>query len=268
MKTLSTEKAFSRLVAIMRRLRGPKGCPWDREQSHTTILRCLIEEAYEFYEAALENDDAKMCEELGDVLLQIVFHAQMAAERGAFSAADVCNSISDKLERRHPHVFGKTAVKDSDEVVTNWEKIKRTEKGNEERKSILDGIPKGFPALLKAHKIQKRAARVGFDWKTIGPVIGKIHEEIQEIRAEMKYRGKERKKRMALEVGDLLFASVNLARHLDVDPEEALALANRKFETRFRNMEKTILLKHKSLRRLSLKELDRYWDAEKLKSKG
>ncbi|OGS34777.1 MAG: nucleoside triphosphate pyrophosphohydrolase [Elusimicrobia bacterium RIFOXYB2_FULL_49_7] len=262
------DKSFARLVSIMRRLRSSKGCPWDREQTHETILRCLIEEAYEFYEAVLEKDDAKMCEELGDLLLQIVFHAQMAAERRAFNAADVCRAISDKLERRHPHVFGRTRVKNSDEVVSNWEKIKRTEKSNRARTSILDGIPKAFPALLKAYKIQKRAARGGFDWKRITPVIGKIEEEIREVRAEINSRAKDRRRKITLEIGDLFFAVVNLSRHLHVDPEEALSLANRKFEIRFRNVEQRLLAEGKKMRRLSLRELDRYWDAEKLKNKN
>jgi len=257
---------FLRLIRIMSRLRGKKGCPWDREQTHESLLRCLIEEAYEFYEAVLEKDDRRMCEELGDLLLQIVFHAQLASERRAFGMAGVCRSISDKLVHRHPHVFGKIKVKDSDEVISNWEKIKRNEKGNGGRVSVLDGIPKAFPALLKALKIQKRVARVGFDWKRARPILDKIFEEIGEIRAEMKKRGRSARENLALEIGDLLFAAVNLSRHLKVDPEEALSLSNRKFERRFRNMEARIVSQGKSMKRMPLSVLDRYWEAEKLKS--
>jgi tetrapyrrole methylase family protein / MazG family protein len=257
---------YLRLVRIMRRLRAPGGCPWDREQTHESLLRCLIEEAYEFYEAVLEQDSQKMCEELGDLLLQIVFHAQLASEKKAFSMADVCRSIADKLTRRHPHVFGKTRVRDSDEVISNWEKIKRKEKANRSRVSVLDGIPSAFPALLKSLKIQKRVARVGFDWKTAGPILAKIREEIREIREEMAKRGRTPRLALKLEVGDLFFAAVNLARHLDVDPEEALSLANRKFERRFRGMEKSIAAGGGSMRRMPLSALDRFWEAEKLKS--
>jgi tetrapyrrole methylase family protein/MazG family protein len=257
---------FLRLIRIMSRLRGRRGCPWDREQTHETLLKCLIEEAYEFHEAALSKNDEKMCEELGDLMLQIVFHARLATERKAFGMAEVCRSISDKLIRRHPHVFGKTKVRDSNEVLSNWEKIKRSEPGNRRLLSVLDGVPGAFPALLKALKLQKRAARAGFDWRRAKPVLDKILEETGEIRAEMKKRGRPGGESLALEIGDLLFSVVNLARHLKVDPEVALSLSNRKFERRFRRMERKIASRGGVMKRMSLSALDRYWEAEKLKS--
>jgi MazG family protein len=256
---------FLRLIRIMSRLRGRGGCPWDREQTHESLLKCLIEEAYEFHEAALSKDDGKMREELGDLMLQIVFHAQLASERKAFGMAEVCRSIADKLIRRHPHVFGRAKVRDSGEVLSRWEKIKRSEPGNR-RLSVLDGIPAAFPALLKALKLQKRAARTGFDWKRTRPILGKIMEEIGEIRAEIKKRGRPGRENLALEIGDLLFSVVNLARHLKVDPEVALSLSNRKFERRFRAMELRIASRGGCMKRMTLPALDRYWDAEKLKS--
>ncbi|OGJ93778.1 MAG: nucleoside triphosphate pyrophosphohydrolase [Candidatus Raymondbacteria bacterium RifOxyC12_full_50_8] len=244
----------------MARLRGPKGCPWDREQNHRTILRCLIEEAYEFYEAALDNDPAAMCEELGDLMLQIVFHAQMAAEKRRFSMDDVLRSISDKLERRHPHVFGSAVVKDSGQVISNWERIKRNEPHNRRRVSLLDGIPAHMPAVLKAFKIQKRVGRAGFDWKDTRGIFDKIGEETGELRAAVRSG---RAYRIRDELGDLLFSVVNLARKLDIDPEEALALTNKKFSRRFKGMEVRIARDGKKLERMSLAEMDTYWDKEK-----
>jgi tetrapyrrole methylase family protein/MazG family protein len=257
-----TGQALLRLARIMARLRGKGGCPWDREQDHKSLLKCLIEECYEFYEATLDHDHAKMCEELGDIMLQIVFHAQMAREAGRFDLCDVLTGIGDKLVRRHPHVFGSVAVRDSGEVLSNWERIKQNEKGGKARRSVLDGVPRHMPAVLKALKIQKRAAKVGFDWRTAGPILGKIREEIRELKAEM---GRKRPRRIKEEVGDVLFSVVNLARHLNVDPEEALSATNRKFTARFKRMERRIRGQGKRLHTLPLRQLDAFWEAEKLK---
>jgi tetrapyrrole methylase family protein / MazG family protein len=259
-KSPSAQLELRRLYAIMKRLRAPGGCPWDREQTHASLLKCLIEECYEFHEAVMDGDPAKMCEELGDIMLQVVFHSVIARETGAFDLKNVLKTISDKLVRRHPHVFGKVKVKDSDEVVTNWEKIKRGEKSAMHRESILDGIPNAMPAMLRALKVQKRAAKAGFDWKKAGPIIDKIHEETDELKAEIRKNDPER---LTHELGDMLFSVVNLARHLHVDPEEALQRTNRKFIHRFRGMEKKIRSQGLRLQDLSLKKLDRFWEAEK-----
>ena len=256
------EKELTRLYKIMQRLRRPGGCPWDREQTHESLLKCLIEESYEFHEAVMEKDYGKMCEELGDIMLQIVFHTVIAEETKKFKLADVFNSISDKLMRRHPHVFGKVSVKNSDEVVVNWEKIKRGEAGSRDRKSILDGIPSAMPAMLRSLKVQKRVAKVGFDWKKAKPIFDKIAEETRELKAEIKGKNPER---VMQELGDVLFSVVNLARHLEVDPEEALQRTNKKFINRFKGMEERILADGKAPQDLSLRELDRYWEAEKKK---
>jgi tetrapyrrole methylase family protein/MazG family protein len=255
---------ITRLYKIMKRLRGPKGCPWDREQTHESLLKCLIEECYEFYEAVMDKDSAKMCEELGDIMLQVVFHSVIARETGGFDLKDVLKTISDKLIRRHPHVFGKVKVKNSDEVVVNWEKIKRGEKSVMHRQSVLDGVPRAMPAMLRALKVQKRAAKVGFDWKRAGPIIGKIREETGELQAEIR---KNNRVRLTHELGDMLFSVVNLARHLQVDPEEALQRTNRKFIKRFAGMEKAILSRGLKLQDLTLKQLDLFWEAEKKNSR-
>ena len=257
---LDAGRLFDDFVRLIARLRAPGGCPWDREQTHESLFKCLIEECYEFHEAVLDKDPVKMCEELGDIMLQVVFHTVLARETGAFDLKDVFKTISDKLVRRHPHVFGRVKVKDSDEVVVNWEKIKRGEKSAMHRESLLDGIPNAMPAMLRALKVQKRAAKAGFDWKKAGPIIDKIHEETDELKAEI---GKNAPERLTNELGDMLFSVVNLARHLHVDPEEALQRTNRKFIDRFRGMETKVRSKGLNLQDLSLKEMDRFWEAEK-----
>jgi tetrapyrrole methylase family protein/MazG family protein len=220
----------------------------------------LIEECYEFYDASIEKNDHKMAEELGDLLLQVVFHTTLGEEDKRFTFDEVASIIADKLERRHPHVFGNISVNNSDEVVTNWDIIKKGEKGNETRKSALDGIPLSMPALLKAHKIQTKAAKVGFDWKEPQPILNKVKEEIAEFEHELNSASIENMKN---ELGDVLFSIVNLARHYKIDPEEALALTNRKFEKRFRGMEKKIKDEGKAIASLTLEEMDKYWELEK-----
>lgn len=254
------EKELKRLYNVMDKLRKPGGCPWDREQTHESLIKCLIEECYEFQEAVIEKDAAKMCEELGDIMLQVVFHSIIAAEKKRFKIKDVFNTVADKLIRRHPHVFGNVQVKNSDEVVTNWEKIKKGEAMSKDRTSILDGIPSAMPAMLRSLKLQKRAAKVGFDWKTPAPILSKIREEIRELEHELKQRNRQK---LADELGDVLFSVVNLARRLELDPEEALQRTNRKFTERFKGMEKSVKKTGDELSDLTLKELDRYWEAEK-----
>lgn len=251
---------FEDLRAIMARLRAPDGCPWDKEQTHQSIKDCLLEETYEFLEAVEDGSIPHMREELGDLLLQVVFHAQMASEATHFDIHDVVHELSDKLVRRHPHVFGEVAVKDSDEVVVNWEAIKNAEAGKESRKSRLDGIPHTYPALLKAKKLQVRAAKDGFDWPSAEPVWEKLDEEIQEVRAAVAEQNPDH---LEEEVGDLLFVAVNLARKLGVDPEIALQRANRKFETRYRGMERIVEGRGQKLSDFDLAAQDALWDEVK-----
>ena len=253
-------KEFRELVGIMARLRASGGCPWDREQDHRSLKPYLLEEAYELLEAIDAGNDSKVCEELGDLLLQIVFHAQIGSEEGRFDAADVCRGISAKLLNRHPHVFGDVQVRDSDEVIDNWEQIKRAEPLKEDRSSILDGVPKALPALQKATKVQKRVAKVGFDWDDHHGPAEKVHEELQEVQAAVESKDAER---LVAEIGDLLFAVVNLARRLGVDSEDALRLAVARFGERFRLMEKRAEAEGIQMQGLSLAELDELWDAAK-----
>lgn len=254
---------FEDLIGIMARLRAPDGCPWDREQTHQSIKDCLLEEAYEFLEAVEDGSVPHMREELGDLLLQVVFHAQMASESDHYDVHDVIHELSDKLVRRHPHVFGETAVKDSDEVVVNWEAIKNSEKGKESRKSRMDGIPHTYPALLKAKKLQVRAAKDGFDWPDAAPIWDKLEEEILEVKEAVTENDPDH---LEDEIGDLFFVAVNLARKLGVDPEIALQRANRKFETRYRGMESLIEAKGRKLSDLDLAAQDKLWDEVKKRS--
>ncbi len=233
--------ALDRLLAIMARLRDPKdGCPWDLEQSFRTIVPHTIEEAYEVADA-IERDDMKALPgELGDLLFQVVFYSQMAAEAGHFRMEDVLTAINDKMIARHPHVFGSASIETAEAQTVAWEVQKAKERAAEAAAagravSVLDGVAAGLPALTRAEKLQKRAARIGFDWPEAAPVIDKVEEEIEELKAEL---GDDRKpERLDEELGDLLFACANLARHLGVDPEGALRRANQKFERRFKRME-------------------------------
>lgn len=251
----ATTADASELLDTMQQLREPDGCMWDREQTHTTIRHNFIEEVYEAIEAIDLNDSKLLCEELGDVLLQIVFHAQMAKENGDFDFQDVVDGINTKLIRRHPHVFGKLRLVDSKEIVYNWEKIKAQEKNDRTR--VLDGISKGLPALMSAHKLQHKAAKVGFDWDSIQPVYAKIQEELLEVQQAQTKPEREK------EIGDLLFAVVNLARHLGINSEIALNVSNRSFRQRFNYVEECVLSSGKKWQDHSLEQLDRFWDEAK-----
>ncbi len=258
--------AFSELVATMVRLRSPQGCPWDREQDHRTLKPYLLEEAYEVLEAIDAGADADLCAELGDLLLQIVFHAQVAAEDGRFTMDEVCRAIVDKLVRRHPHVFGDLQVDGAGQVAANWEAIKRSEREDGGRTaSALDGVPKPLPALLRAQRVQTKASRVGFDWERIDEPLDKVSEEFDELRTEWRRRtdGPEARRRVEEEFGDLLFALVNCARFLEVDAEQALRAAVDKFDRRFRRVEEIFRERGRDLTEASLEEMDSVWNEVK-----
>ncbi len=241
-KKLTAGGWFERLVALQARLRAPNGCPWDREQTHATLRTYLVEEAYEVLDAMTSGDDAKFAEEMGDLLLQVVFHSQIAAEQERFTVADVIREVHEKMVRRHPHVFGEKRARDAAEVLRNWEQIKADERqGNgsarkeEKPKSLLDGVPRTLPATMEGLQLTRKASRAGFDWDNAQGIFEKLREESAELRhaAETKDAA-----RVEEEMGDLLFAAVNLARFLQVDPEIALKNANAKFARRFREMER------------------------------
>jgi tetrapyrrole methylase family protein/MazG family protein len=247
------------LVDVMCKLRSPDGCIWDLEQTHKSLRRYLVEEVYEVLEAIDLEDEEKLCEELGDLLLQIVFHARLAEEVGAFSMQDVITAVTEKMIRRHPHVFGDISVQSAAEVVMNWDKIKKTEKGHE-RKYVLDGIPSGLPSLMRAYKLQVKAAKVGFDWDTIAPVWGKIKEELVELQEAVELRDLNH---MEEELGDVLFAIVNLARFLEIDGEVALQRTNHKFIRRFQYIENEIIEKGRKWNDMTLMDLDELWSQAK-----
>ena len=246
------------LQDVIKTLREPGGCPWDIVQTHKSLRRNLIEEVYEVIEAIDLGDKKLLCEELGDLLMQIVFHARMAEEAGCFSMQDVIDGITEKLIRRHPHVFGDVTVKDAGEVLTNWEAIKRAEK--KDRKSVLDGVPKDLPSLMAAYKLQHKASKVGFDWPDVEPVWDKLDEEIRELEEATVDGSKEQ---IEEELGDVLFTIVNLARFLKIDPEVALSGTNRKFRKRFSYIEEKVKAKHEKWENLSLIELDDLWQEAK-----
>jgi MazG family protein len=249
---------FDRLVEIMARLRGPGGCPWDREQDHRSIRRYVIEEAYEVAEAIDRGDPRELLAELGDLLLQVVFHAEMARESGEFDVADVCRAIGEKMRRRHPHVFGDVAVDGSAEVVRNWERIKADERGPDA--SAIDGVPRSLPALQRADRIGEKAGRVGFDWPDPLAVLAKVDEERAEVAEAM---GRGEPDAIERELGDLLFAIASLARKVSVDPEAALGRALDRFEARFRWAETTTRSTGRRLVDLAPGELDQIWSAAK-----
>ena len=251
---------FDRLVGIFERLRAPGGCPWDAQQDHRTIARCSIEEAYELFDAIETGDAEHMREELGDLLLQVVFHSIIARDLGEFTLADVINGLADKLVSRHPHVFGDARVETAGEVVRNWERIKGRERGKERRKSILDGVPENLPSLMAARKMQAAVSRVGFDWQDPRGVLDKIREETGEL-AEALESGEQGA--IAGEIGDLLFTAVNLARLCGVDPESALRAANRKFRSRFGAIEEEAARRGVMLEEMTLDEMDEIWEGTK-----
>jgi tetrapyrrole methylase family protein/MazG family protein len=262
---MSNVDSFAELVKVMARLRAADGCPWDREQTHASLKPYLLEEAYEALEAIDVGDDGELCKELGDVLLQVVFHAQIAGEEGRFSIDDVARAIVDKLIHRHPHVFGDLEVDGADQVVTNWERIKQEERrGKDRQPSVLDGVPKQLPALLRAQRIQGKASRVGFDWDEIAGPLAKVEEEFAELRKAMEVGSAAE---VEEEFGDLLFALVNVGRFLKVAPEDTLRRAVEKFERRFRQVEETARTQGRDLQEMSMQEMDQIWDQIK-KNKG
>ncbi len=246
----------------MDRLRDPGGCPWDREQTLESLQGFLLEEAYEVVEAAQAGDGDDLCEELGDLLLQIVFMARIGRERSWFDVDEVCTRISDKLVRRHPHVFAEREVNGSGEVKRNWEEIKREEKGSQVPRSALDGVPHALPALLKAFRMTEKAAAVGFDWDRPADVVTKLREEVEELDQEVNGRQGDLEK-VRQELGDVLFVMANLARHLGVEPETALQGTNEKFQRRFRQVEEAAAASGRPMGEHSLAELDQLWEAAK-----
>lgn len=257
-------RSFQRAVDIVATLRSPGGCPWDQEQTHASIRNNLIEETYEVIETIDNNDPEAMCEELGDLLLQVLMHARMEEEAGMFTVRDVIQGLNDKLVRRHPHVFGDHSASNAEEALGRWDSIKQEEKRgkgkNPEELSVLAGIPPALPSLNMAYKLQKKAAKVGFDWDDAEQVLDKLLEEAQELREEMIAQHKEKQQE---ELGDLLFSAVNLARFLKVDPEEALSAANRKFRKRFEYMEQKLRLKGQKIDQTDLQEMENYWQEAK-----
>lgn len=247
---------FNDLLALMEQLRGEGGCPWDREQTHQSIRRNFIEEVYEACEAIDNEDNTHLCEELGDVLLQVVFHAHIAQSDGAFDMTDVTDGICRKLVLRHPHIFGEVSVSGSAEVLDNWEEIKRREKQQETYTQAMDEVAKSLPALIYAEKMQKRARKAGFDWDDVSGALDKVREETDELASAIKGEGNAEE-----ELGDLLFAAVNVARFLEVDQEEALRKAARKFHRRFARVEE---MAGDALKGMSLAEMDKLWDKAKL----
>lgn len=282
---MSSSDSLSRLLSIMQRLRDPQaGCPWDKQQTFASIAPYTLEETYEVIDAIAREDYTELKSELGDLLYQVVFYAQMASEQGLFDFHDICAAISDKLERRHPHVFAGLDHQDQDNqdqdtrdseavvpadaltteaiapetVSERWETIKQQERAAKAQTSVLDDIPKAQPALMRAYKMQKRCATVGFDWDTLGPVVEKVHEEIDEVLAEACQVTKNEVK-LAEEIGDLLFATVNLSRHLGHRPELALQQACDKFERRFRQIEQAVAARGALMSETSLEEMEALW---------
>jgi tetrapyrrole methylase family protein/MazG family protein len=272
-KQLTPGQWFEKLVGVQARLRAPNGCPWDREQTHQSLRTYLIEEAYEVLEALESGNDNKFVEEMGDLLLQIVFHSQIAGEEGRFTVAEVIREIHDKMIRRHPHVFGKTRAKDSAEVLRNWEQIKAEERrasgeksdsngGGEARKetSLLDGVSHALPATLEGFQLTRKASRICFDWDDAEGIFEKIQEESEELKRAL---GDQDQPKIEEELGDLFFAAVNLSRFLKIDPEIALKKANAKFSRRFRAMEGLARKNGREFKDLPREEMEAFWDAAK-----
>jgi tetrapyrrole methylase family protein / MazG family protein len=251
---------FQQFVELIARLRAPGGCPWDREQTHHSLKPMTIEEAYEVLEAIDDGDDAHLAGELGDLLLQVVFHAQIATDEGRFGIGDVIRSVSDKMIRRHPHVFGGEDASSAGEVLRNWEAIKQAERGEDPTASMLDSVSGRLPAVMEAYQMATKASRVGFDWPDATGVLDKVEEELGEVREAV---GRGDARAAAGEVGDLLFAAVNLARLLGEDPESALKAANRKFRRRFRHVEERLRERGLSPAESSLAEMESLWTEAK-----
>jgi MazG family protein len=261
-------KNFDELISVMARLRAPGGCPWDREQTYESLAPYLLEEAFESFDAIHEATEGKpdnLREELGDLLLQIVFHSQIAEERGDFTIEDVCARIAEKMILRHPHVFGDKKLDTANDVLNNWDELKRaereiTKKEEKPKNSILDDVPLAFTGLIEANKLTKKAAKVGFDWENTEQIFDKLTEEIVELKAEI---AESDNGKIEEEIGDLLFVIVNLARKLDVEPETALKRTNRKFRQRFKFIESELKKQEKSLEETSLEEMDALWNEAK-----
>ena len=257
--------SFDDLVEVMKRLHAPGGCPWDREQTHESLKPYLLEETYEALEAIDSGSDARLAEELGDVLMQVVFHAEIADREGRFTINDVVQGIVDKLIRRHPHVFGDVTVDGSEEVLRNWEEIKRQEKrGKKDGGSVLDGLPKDLPALIKARRIQEKVSRVGFDWERTEEVMLKVEEELAELQEANRAQDRGA---IEEELGDLLFAVANLARFVSVCPEDALRKTIDKFQRRFQYIERELPKRGMKLGEASLEEMDKLWEEVKKEEK-
>lgn len=251
---------FDDLLEVMRVLRSEKGCPWDRVQTHETLKKYLIEETYEVLDAIDLNDKDKLCEELGDVLLQVVFHAKVASDAGKFDISDVIDGICRKMVSRHTHVFGDAKADTPDEVLVNWEKIKKKEKGQGSNTQVMKDVPKSLPALMRGYKVQKIAAKAGFDWDHVEDVFKKVREETGEI--EEVYKSMDDEK-ISEEIGDLLFSVVNLSRFLNIQPELAITGTTNKFIERFEYVEEKALESGLKLEDMTLKEMDAFWDEAK-----
>ena len=266
-KRKNTGELFEELVGVMARLRGEGGCPWDREQTHASLKRYALEETYELLEAIDEGDDAAIREELGDVLLQVVFHAQMASEDRRFAIEEVMTGLRDKLVRRHPHVFGDEQAADSDAVLRNWEKVKALEKASDgaQGHSLFTSVPRAMPALARAQRIGDKASGVGFDWPDVEPVWRKVEEELDELR-EAAATGEA--SRVEAEIGDLLFSVVNLSRFLKVQAEEALEGTIARFHERFAHIERQLAARGKTVSEASLEEMDALWEQAKALAEG
>ncbi len=253
---------FEEFVEIVRLLRAPGGCPWDREQTHKSIRNDFLEETYEAADAIDTADDTALCEELGDVLLQVALHSQIASEEESFNISDVIDTVARKMILRHPHVFGEVQVENSDEVLSNWDKIKMAEKSQETATDTLKSVPQAFPALMRAQKVQKRAAKAGFDWSEVeGPLL-KVEEETAELKNAVKIGNAEE---IFEEFGDLLFSAVNVSRFIGVNSEEALSAATNKFISRFAKVEQLAISRGIDMKTASLETLDKLWDEVKVK---
>ena len=252
-------RSFEDLVQLMTKLRGPGGCPWDREQTLQSLKPFIVEEAYEVVDAIDSDDRHALAEELGDFLLQAVFIAEITREEGSFDVFRAITLLHDKLVRRHPHVFGDVEARDAEEVLVNWEKLKNEER-KAENKSVLSGVPRALPALLKASRLTEKAARVGFDWRRTEEVLEKLDEEVAELREAV---GGGDQAHIREEIGDLLFTIANIARKLELNAEEELQAANRKFSRRFTAMEKRVRERGQNLDQLTLEEMDSLWDEAK-----